>query len=122
VPTAGIEFTSFLRNCAWLLLTYTPPRSSGAPPCCVISGRPAPDFQPLPGAIVAMTAIDAASETLGRPHGRARPGACPRNPDASRSSYNFFLVAGSLLLWLNLRQRRSRDVILTKFDDDRPDN
>ena len=34
----------------------------------------------------------------------------------------FFLVAGSLLLWLNLRQRRSRDVILTKFDDDRPDD
>jgi hypothetical protein len=28
----------------------------------------------------------------------------------------FFLVAGTLLLWLNLRRRPS-DVILTKFDD-----
>ena len=34
----------------------------------------------------------------------------------------FFLVAGGLLLWLNLRQRCSRDIILTKFDDDRPDD
>jgi hypothetical protein len=30
----------------------------------------------------------------------------------------FFLVAGTLLLWLNLRRRPS-DVILTKFDVDR---
>jgi len=34
----------------------------------------------------------------------------------------FFLIAGSLLLWLNIRRRRSRDVILTKLDDDRPDD
>jgi hypothetical protein len=30
----------------------------------------------------------------------------------------FFLAAGTLLLWLNLR-RRPGDVILTKFDADR---
>jgi len=29
----------------------------------------------------------------------------------------FFLVAGSLLLWLNVRQRPG-EVILTRFDDD----
>jgi hypothetical protein len=32
----------------------------------------------------------------------------------------FFLVAGILLLWLNLR-RRAGDVITTKLDDDYPD-
>jgi hypothetical protein len=31
----------------------------------------------------------------------------------------FFLVAGSVLLWINLR-RRAGDVITTKLDDDGP--
>jgi hypothetical protein len=33
----------------------------------------------------------------------------------------FFLVAGSLLLWLNIRNRPD-DVVLTKFDNERLDN